>query len=94
MSTTLETQTQTVATEPSSDAPKAKGPVRKFRAGGMNVTVWKNETKRGQMFSVTISRSYRVGEAWKNSTSFREEDLPVLTKAIDEAHSFLRSQRQ
>ncbi len=96
MSTTPETQAALVAPEAPSEAPqtKSRSPLRMIRSGGLSVSIWLNETKRGAMFTVSLSRSYRAGDAWKRTSSFREEDLPGLTKAIEEAHSFIRTQRQ
>jgi len=38
-----------------------------------------------------MSRRYRDGENWHDSNSFSEYDLPVLAKAILDAHSAIQT---
>ncbi len=64
-------------------------PVHEIRYGTVKVLVWKNTTDKGAMFSVTTGRLYKDGNAWKTSSSFNTEDLPTLTKALSDAHSWI-----
>lgn len=41
---------------------------------------------------MTVSRSYRDGETWKNAYSFGPADLLPLAKALNEAHSWIHEQ--
>jgi len=46
------------------------------------------------LYCVTFSRSYKEGEnAWKESTSFGFDDLLLLAKLADEAHTRIAMQR-
>jgi hypothetical protein len=36
-----------------------------------------------------VARLYRNGDLWKESTHFGRDDLPLLTKAVDMAHTWI-----
>ena len=40
-------------------------PVHEIRLGSVRAAIWANITQNGVRHSVTISRSYRVGNDWK-----------------------------
>lgn len=63
-------------------------PVHEIRHRNIRATIWKNETAKGPMYNVTVSRSYRddAGE-WHDSNSFGFGDLMNLAKALYDAHS-------
>ena len=48
-----------------------------------------NETESGLRHNVTISRLYKDGEDWKESTSFGRDDLPLVSKVADMAHTWV-----
>ena len=63
-------------------------PVDEVRIGAVKAAIWRNETDNGSRFNVTFSRSYRDSEGnWKSSSSFRRDDLLVVAKLADQAHS-------
>lgn len=66
-------------------------PVKKFKAGGIQVAVWENETKEGGKYNtVSIDRRYKDKEDnWKSSGSFRMNDLPKAIVALQKAFEFL-----
>lgn len=49
----------------------ANAPVQKFRIGLVNAAVWKND----DAYSVTLTRSYKDGADWKQTTSLFPDDL-------------------
>jgi hypothetical protein len=73
---------------------KARKPAEKFRDGGIEVAVWRNESDKGPWFSVTSSMSYKQGEEWKQSDNFGKDDILPLCKLLDQAHTFIVSQQQ
>jgi len=74
--------------------PKVK-PVHEVRLGRIKAAVWRNETDNGAMFNVTLSRLYKPeGENWCDSTSFGRDDLLLLRKVIDMAHTWVCQQTQ
>ncbi|MBI4918787.1 hypothetical protein HY837_02575 [archaeon] len=69
-------------------------PEKKFRAGAVSATVWKNtQEKDGKAYdfrSISLVRSYKdPSGSWKNVNSFRESDLPKAKLVIDEAFRYL-----
>jgi hypothetical protein len=75
-----------------SSAPAASNaPVQTFRLGRIQAAVWANKTDAGKTFyNVTFSRGYtdEKGE-WHDSDSFGRDDLPLVAKVADQAHSFI-----
>jgi hypothetical protein len=76
----------------------ANRPVQTIRYGSVRAAIWRNVVDNGNasrpMYSVTFSRSYKDGENnWKNGTSFGLDDLLILAKVADEAHSWIARQK-
>ena len=70
----------------------ANKPVHEVRLGRIKAAVWENNTANGVRHNVTILRIYRDGEQWKTSDSFGRDDLPLVTKVADLAHSWIYEQ--
>ena len=73
-------------------------PVHTIRYGTIRAAIWRNVVDLGaasrEMYSVTFSRSYRDGNnQWRDSASFGIDDLLVLAKTADEAHSWIARQK-
>ena len=63
-------------------------PVAEVRIGRVKAAIWSNETKEGRTrHNVTFSRLYKDGNEWKRTQSFGRNDLLVLAKMADQAHS-------
>jgi hypothetical protein len=75
------------------DETKAR-PVHEVRLGRIRAAIWRNETDSGVRHNVTFSRLYKEGDSWKNSTSFGREDLPLVAKVADLAHTWIYSEGQ
>ena len=45
-------------------------PVHEVRLGAIKATIWENQTTAGMRHNVTVSRSYKDGEEWKQTESF------------------------
>lgn len=67
-------------------------PVHEVRLGRIKAAIWENETQNGTRHNVTVSRLYKDGEEWKDSTSFGRDDLPLVAKVVDQAHSWIFTQ--
>jgi len=67
----------------------SKGPVHEVRVGRVRAAIWENETPNGKRHNVTLSRLYKDGDQWKDSTSFGRDDLPLVAKVTDLAHSWI-----
>ena len=74
--------------QPRSNDAKQK-PVHEIRLGRIKAAIWANETDNGTRHNVTITRLYKGGDEWKASTSFGREELPLVAKIADMAHTWI-----
>jgi hypothetical protein len=84
--------------QPRNSDKSSNPPVHTIRYGALRAAIWKREVDLGNnsrpMYSVTFSRSFKDGQNnWKESSSFGFDDLLLLAKAADEAHSWVARQR-
>jgi hypothetical protein len=68
-------------------APDANKPVHEIRHRNIRAVIWKNQTAKGAMYDVQVTRSYRDGDTWRDSHSFGYDDLLVVAKLMYDAHS-------
>lgn len=66
-------------------------PVHEVRLGRIKAAIWENDTQNGTRHNVTVSRLYKDGDAWKDSNSFGRDDLPLVAKVADLAHTWIFS---
>ena len=73
-------------TEPKKQTQK---PVEEVRNGLVKAAIWQNETAKGIRYSITFRRLYKEKGAkeWKSTSSFGRDDLLVLRKVADQAHT-------
>jgi len=69
---------------------EANKPVKSFRAGGIEASIWENEIQQGGQqvtrHSVTIRKQYRDKDGnWKESSTFFPNDLPRLVLVAQRA---------
>lgn len=64
-------------------------PIHELRLGSLRAAIWQNQTENGLWYNVTIKRLYREQEQWKSTDSFGRDDLLLLSKLIDQAHSWI-----
>lgn len=85
-------ETEVAATEGVGEATVVlrERPVHEVRFGRVKAAVWATETEHGVMFNVTVCRLYKdKDQRWKSSDRFARDDLLVLAKALDRAHSWV-----
>lgn len=68
---------------------QAARPVHECKLGRIKAAIWENATQHGSRHNVTVSRLYRDGEEWKDSTSFGRDDLLLVAKVVNQAHSWI-----
>ncbi len=84
--------TQTEIPQGSNDS---SGPEKRFNAGAVCATVWKNERQKptGESFttfSISLERRYKdQSGSWKSAGSFRLQDLPKAELVLKEAYKYL-----
>lgn len=64
-------------------------PVHTIRYGMIKANIWKNQTSSGERHSVTVVRIFRNGDVWKESSRFGRDDLPLVAKVADRAHTWI-----
>ena len=65
-------------------------PTHEIKLGAIRATIWENATEdRDSWFNVSLSRRYRSGEEWKETSTFRRDDLPVAMMALDMAYRWV-----
>ncbi len=79
------------ATEP--ETATSQKPVKVIRLRGISASVFANRAKsegRDITFhKVSVQRSYKDGDDWKQTTSFGRDDLPVLNLVLKRAWEFI-----
>lgn len=71
---------------------EAKGkvrPVHEIRLGRVRAAIWENQTANGVRHNVALTRIYKDGDKWKDSASFGRDDLPLVAKVADLAHTWI-----
>ena len=66
-------------------------PQKKFRAGTVSATIWKNKSQEGNEFSsVSFEKGYKdkAGE-WKSTNQLGVSDLPKAMVVLGKAYEFL-----
>ena len=63
-------------------------PIETVRIGAVKAAIWENKAGERTRYKVTFSKRYRDAEGqWKTTHSFGRNDLLVLAKVADQAHS-------
>jgi hypothetical protein len=66
----------------------ANPPVAKLRIGLINANIWQRNTDGNAFYSVSFERRYKDGKGnWASTHSYNPEDLLVLAKLADQAHT-------
>jgi hypothetical protein len=68
---------------------KSNKPVKEIRLGRIKAAIWENETANGSRHNVKVVRLYKDGEEWKDSDTFGRDDLLVVGKVLDMAHTWI-----
>lgn len=70
-------------------------PVRVIRLGRIRAAIWVNQTDNGSVYNTTFERLYKPEgeEQWKSSESFGTNDLLMLAKVADLAHTWIHQHR-
>lgn len=73
-------QTNNIVNTTSNASSEFKKPVKVFRSGSIQASVWENKTQESKTFlSITLNKSWTDKDGkWKNSTNFNKQDLGNL----------------
>jgi len=70
-------------------------PEKHYKYGAVRASIWREKRsgpggKAFEAFSVTVDRSYKDAQgAWKNTSSFKENDIPKAIAALTRAYSYV-----
>jgi hypothetical protein len=62
-------------------------PIKTFKQGGVEVSVWRNPGEQGDMYDATIRKSYKDEKSgeWKETSTFGPTDLAVVSPLSGQA---------
>ena len=71
-----------------------QAPVHRISHGRIEAAIWVNQSTAGAFYNVTVKKSYqdKNGE-WHDGQSFSELDLPTLSKAVLDAHTWIATKK-
>jgi len=69
-------------------------PIHEIRLGHVKCAIFANETQAGIRHNVKVSRLYKDGEKWATTQVFGRDDLPLLAKVSDLAHTWIFAETQ
>ncbi len=65
-------------------------PITKVDVGQIHAAIWENQGKEGKTFNtVTLNKSYKEGEEWKNTNTLSASDLPKAILALQKAYEHI-----
>lgn len=67
----------------------ARLPEHTIKCGGIQLAIWANDTGKGVFHSVTIDKSYKDGDTWKRTKSFKPTDLMKIQLGIGKVLEYL-----
>jgi hypothetical protein len=67
--------------------------IQEIRLGAIKCSIFCRNTRMGDHYTVSIARLYKNGDRWQESTRFGRDDLLLLAKVSDLAHSWIFAQR-
>ena len=61
-------------------------PIKKYRSGGVVLSVWENETLDRTYFNMTFQRVYKdTDDNWRTTNNFKPNDLPIIAGLCNQA---------
>jgi hypothetical protein len=89
----MKTPTAPIASPTTTASTSPKRPVKTFRLGPIKAAVWANEADQKTFYNVAITRTYQDEQKqFHDTTSFGRDDLPLVAKVADHAHTFIFEQ--
>ena len=64
---------------------KKKEPIERIRIGRVTAAIWQNESQNGQWYNVTLTRSYKEGDEYRDSHSLAGTDILLGAAALERA---------
>lgn len=68
-------------------------PIKEFRAGKIKGAIWREEKSNDKgtfvNYSISITKSYKDKDTWKETTTFFPDDLPKLEIVTKACYAFI-----
>ena len=68
-------------------------PIHNIKANGLDVAVWEGDYKGEPTYSVTIQRSYKTDDGYKNTGFLRKTDLLIAGRLLGQAFDYINDIR-
>ena len=68
-------------------------PIQKFRDGAISAAIWAIASEKGTFYSVTITRTFKEGEKYKDSASFSGTELLRVSRIAALAYDYILAKR-
>ena len=81
-----------MANSPAPAPAQRNQPAHEVRLGTIKAAIWQNETDNGVRYNVTFERLYNQDGEWRSTNSFGRDDLLLLAKVADAAHTWICDQ--
>ena len=70
-------------------------PCHRIRLAAIKCAIWRRDTDKGPFYNATFARPFIDSDGnWAESASFARDDLLVLAKVADAAHTWICEQQQ
>ena len=66
-------------------------PIHTIFRGAVCLSIWRNVNSKGVFYDVTCCRRYKEGSRWASAFGYGERDLPLLAKAVMDAHAWIQA---
>ena len=64
-------------------------PIHEIRMGKCKAAIWANPSEQGTFYNVTFARIFKREDRWESTDSFGRDDLPLVAKLADQAHTWI-----
>jgi hypothetical protein len=61
--------------------------IQELRRGLITVRIWRKRTGSGLRHTVAVSRLFRNGDVWPESTRFGRDDIALVRLVLEQAHT-------
>lgn len=64
-------------------------PIYTVKYGAIQFSVWDNKTDKGSYKTITFSRTYKDGDKFKQTNTFKPTDLPLIQLGLNNIMEFI-----
>ena len=64
-------------------------PIHSIKSGGLDISIWENNFKDNTSYSVTMQRSYKTDDGWKQTNFLRKHDLLLASRLLEKAFDYI-----